>query len=53
MYYDYKNQAWVVDGRYESCAHPPSMNCRCYGRLHAGEIAPPAGKGINQRIIST
>ena len=39
--YDYANQAWVVDGRYVACAHPESMQCKCYGKLHAGEVAPP------------
>ena len=34
IYYDYKNQAWVMDGRYVSCNHPPEMNCKCFGRLH-------------------
>jgi hypothetical protein len=35
--YDYKNQAWVVDGIYQACNHPESMECNCYGRIHAGE----------------
>ena len=35
--YDYTNQAWVLDGKYQACGHPESMNCRCYGRLHDGE----------------
>jgi hypothetical protein len=35
--YDYTNQAWVKDGKYVACGHPGSMNCDCYGRLHAGE----------------
>ena len=35
--YDYVHQAWVRDGKYVRCAHPVSMNCSCYGRLHAGE----------------
>ena len=39
--YDYENQAWVVDGRYVRCGHPASMNCNCYGRLHAGEETLP------------
>ena len=39
--YDYDRQAWIQDGRYVSCAHPATMGCHCYGRLHAGEIAPP------------
>jgi hypothetical protein len=37
-HYDYDNQAWVVNGRYKSCAHPGAMNCQCYGRLHQGEL---------------
>jgi len=37
--YDYENQAWIENGRYVACAHPASLNCRCYGKLHAGEIA--------------
>lgn len=35
--YDYHNQAWVLNGRYESCAHPRAMRCQCFGRLHTGE----------------
>jgi hypothetical protein len=35
--YDYKNQAWVENGVYIRCGHPESMDCGCYGRLHAGE----------------
>ena len=38
--YDYENQAWILNGLYQACAHPASMNCRCYGKLHAGEQAP-------------
>ena len=38
-YYDYDHQCWVVDGKVESCAHPMTMNCKCYGKLHAGETA--------------
>jgi hypothetical protein len=38
--YDYDNQAWVRNGKYEDCAHPEGMECRCYGRKHAGERAP-------------
>ena len=36
--YDYENQAWTRKGRYLRCAHPASMNCGCYGRLHEGEL---------------
>lgn len=39
VWYDYKNQAWVRNGKYQSCAHPDEMQCMCYGRLHDGEIA--------------
>jgi len=38
-YYDYENQAFVKDGKYVRCGHPENMNCKCYGRLHAGETA--------------
>jgi hypothetical protein len=38
--YDYDNQAWVVDGLYQTCGHPEAMRCTCYGKLHAGEQAP-------------
>jgi hypothetical protein len=37
--YDYENQAWTVDWHYMACNHPNSMNCECYGKLHAGEFA--------------
>lgn len=35
--YDYRNQAWVVDGKYVACAHPEWMKCNCFGTVHAGE----------------
>jgi hypothetical protein len=38
-HYDYVNQCWIVNGRIESCNHPETMNCKCYGKLHAGETA--------------
>jgi hypothetical protein len=37
--YDYTNQAWTVCGKYIRCGHPETMNCRCYGKIHAGEQA--------------
>ncbi len=49
VWYDYDDQAWVVDGRYQDCGHVPGTFygrtgpdglCRCYGRLHEGELAP-------------
>lgn len=33
--YDYKNQAWVRDGKYIRCGHPGV--CSCYGKAHEGE----------------
>ncbi len=38
-YYDYENQAWVVDGVYVRCGHDKSMACNCFGRIHEGEVA--------------
>jgi hypothetical protein len=35
--YDYDNQAWVSDGKYQRCGH--TLECKCYGRLHEGEAA--------------
>lgn len=39
--YDYQRQAWVKDGRYLRCGHPPTMDCRCYGLRHEGEMISP------------
>lgn len=39
-YYDYERQAFVENGLYIRCAHPKSMDCQCYGKLHEGETAP-------------
>jgi len=38
-YYDYDNQAWVINGKYSSCNHPEAMECNCYGKEHAGQEA--------------
>jgi hypothetical protein len=35
--YDYDNQAWVENGKYQRCGHPDSTHCNCYGKLHEGE----------------
>ena len=36
--YDYKNQAWVINGKYFPCGHAGTKwDCDCYGRKHAGE----------------
>ncbi len=37
--YDYEKQVWILDGIYQPCAHPESLECQCYGRLHAYETA--------------
>jgi len=37
VFYDYTNQAWIKDGKYVACGHPETMQCECFGRLHAGE----------------
>jgi hypothetical protein len=37
--YDYAKQAWVLNGRYVRCGHPDNMDCKCYGRIHEGELA--------------
>ena len=36
--YNYRRQAWIVDGRYLPCAH--LFACACFGRRHVGERAP-------------
>ena len=38
--YDYDNQAWIINGEYQDCAHPVDHGCGCYGRLHKGEKSP-------------
>ena len=35
--YDYTNQAWVMDGRYQDCGHAETFNCSCFGRKHKGQ----------------
>lgn len=35
--FDYDKQAWIVNAKYVRCAHPETMNCGCYGRMHEGE----------------
>src|SRR5258708_653696 len=35
--FDYLHQARVSSGFYLDCAHPKSMKCGCYGRIHADE----------------
>jgi len=53
--FDYKNQAWTVDGVYVDCGHPPVgtvmgagspapgevfQGCKCYSKAHVGESVP-------------
>jgi hypothetical protein len=43
--FDYDNQAWIIDGIYQNCAHPDSMcganaSAPCWQSQHAGEKAP-------------
>lgn len=35
--FDYRNQAWLKNGRYMRCGH--TEPCGCYGRLHEGGTA--------------
>ncbi len=37
--FDYEKQVWIVDGKYQRCGHPETMDCKCYGKEHAGEKA--------------
>lgn len=48
--YDYKNQAWVVDGRYVSCDHPMCKKdiSFCYGTMHQGEPVDPEALAEDQ-----
>jgi hypothetical protein len=39
MSFDYEKQVWIAQGVYQRCGHPESMDCRCYGKIHAGEEA--------------
>ena len=36
--YDYDKQAWVLRGKYVRCGHPEEMDCKCYGKIHEGDI---------------
>lgn len=46
--YDYENQAWTVNWHYMACNHPATMNCKCFGKLHAGEFA----EAFKERTLS-
>jgi hypothetical protein len=35
--YDYRHQAYVINGRYVACGH--GNPCDCYGTVHAGQPA--------------
>jgi hypothetical protein len=42
--FDYENQSWVLDGKYQRCGHPEEMRCDCYGREHEGEETAPKAR---------
>ena len=50
--YDYKNQAWMMNGVYLRCGHPESMDCRCYGKIHAGKTPEQAHENNLQEVRS-
>ena len=35
--FDYEVQAWVENGKYVSCGHPPYFDCHCYGKMNEGK----------------
>ena len=38
--FDYRNQAWIISGKYHPCGHAGTEHtCNCYGRKHNGESA--------------
>ena len=37
--YDYENQVWIVNDKYQDYRHSQEMDCRCFGRLHKDEEA--------------
>ena len=37
--YDYENQVWIKDGKYQDCGHSSEMQCNCFGRKHKNEFA--------------
>jgi len=37
-WFDYTNQAWVINGVYAPCAHPASMDCQCFGLLNENRV---------------
>jgi hypothetical protein len=43
--FNYDVQAWYQDGRWVACNHPLTMDCGCFSREHAGEIATPDMRG--------
>ncbi len=53
IYYDYLNQAWVINGLYVPCGHVDGLwrgnECGCYGTLHEGET--PNGSNCLEMAI--
>jgi hypothetical protein len=35
--YDYQRQCWITDYTIQRCGHLEGMQCRCFGRLFAGQ----------------
>lgn len=48
--YDYVNQAWVINGKYMPCSHPADINCRCFGRQHAGKVC--LTDGVTRPVVA-
>jgi ferredoxin len=46
--YDYTNQAWIVNNKYQACGHRGKC-LRCYGTVHEGE-APAKGAEIHPTL---
>jgi len=39
--FDYKNKAWVKNGKYVKFFHHKSIACSCFGKVHEGEKTLP------------
>ncbi len=35
--FNYDYQCWIVNGVIKRCGHPETMNCKCFGKTHAGK----------------
>lgn len=41
--FSYRRQCWIKDFIIQRCGHPETMDCGCFGRVHAGEQARFSG----------